>query len=382
MARELRQNTPRVVVVGPAVDETDGVTPITSVSSAGILDELAVWKANSSAPVAFSGAFIGSVGSGGMIALDLVSADVNTLGLLRFHLRDNDGFLNIWEDFDVVRTGYWDWKHGTAAPPGNVTVKGYASAGATPNTGNVTVKAYASAGATPNIGGVAVKSYSSAGVTPNIGNVTIKGYSSAGATPNIGAVTVKAYSSGGSTPLKPTTAGRTLDVSAGGEAGIDWANIGSPTTTVGLSGTTVKTATDVETDTADIQSRLPAALTGAGLMKIDLLAVNGNANSAAQLQRNVELTLHGVVDTGVFTPSTSTASSRTTFQADVLTMNSSSHIASAASFFIGRSMIFRSGALRGQRSAILAYEKASSQAKFTIDSTTSNPVNNIEFEIL
>lgn len=40
----------------------------------------------------------------------------------------------------------------------------------------------------------------------------------------------------------------------------NWADIGSPTTTVNLSGTTVKTATDVETDTADIQSRLPAAL--------------------------------------------------------------------------------------------------------------------------
>ena len=60
--------------------------------------------------------------------------------------------------------------------------------------------------------------------------------------------------------LMPTTAGRKLDVSAGGEAGMDWANVGSPTTTVGLSGTTVKTATDVETDTADIQSRIPAAL--------------------------------------------------------------------------------------------------------------------------
>ena len=55
-------------------------------------------------------------------------------------------------------------------------------------------------------------------------------------------------------PLRPTTAGQTLDVSAGGEAGVDWANVGSPTTTVGLSGTTVKTATDVETkvDTVDV----------------------------------------------------------------------------------------------------------------------------------
>ncbi len=44
--------------------------------------------------------------------------------------------------------------------------------------------------------------------------------------------------------LQPTTAGRTLDVSSGGEAGVDWANVGTPTTTVGLSGTTVKAVTD------------------------------------------------------------------------------------------------------------------------------------------
>ena len=39
--------------------------------------------------------------------------------------------------------------------------------------------------------------------------------------------------------LKPTVAARTLDVSATGEAGIDWANVGAPTTTVALTGTTV-----------------------------------------------------------------------------------------------------------------------------------------------
>ena len=60
----------------------------------------------------------------------------------------------------------------------------------------------------------------------------------------------------GLTPLQPTVLGRSLDVSTGGEAGVDWANVGSPTTTVGLSGTTVKTATDVETDTADIQTKI------------------------------------------------------------------------------------------------------------------------------
>lgn len=83
--------------------------------------------------------------------------------------------------------------------------------------------------------------------------------------------------------LMPTTDGRKLDVSAGGEAGLDWANVGSPTTTVGLSGTTVKTATDVETDTADIQSRLPAALTGDGNIKADTLRVGGTLQTAGDI---------------------------------------------------------------------------------------------------
>src|SRR5215510_1702753 len=42
-------------------------------------------------------------------------------------------------------------------------------------------------------------------------------------------VQVGGYASG-QTPLQPTVAGRTLDVSTGGEAGLDWANIGSPQT--------------------------------------------------------------------------------------------------------------------------------------------------------
>jgi hypothetical protein len=49
--------------------------------------------------------------------------------------------------------------------------------------------------------------------------------------------------------LRPTTAARTLDVSATGEAGVDWANVGSPTTAVDLSGTTIKTTQKVDVDT-------------------------------------------------------------------------------------------------------------------------------------
>lgn len=84
--------------------------------------------------------------------------------------------------------------------------------------------------------------------------------------------------------IKATVDNRTLDVSATGEAGLDWANIGSPTTVQTLSGTTIKTATDVEADTQDIQSRLPAALTAGGNMKSDMLALGGGTQSATDLK--------------------------------------------------------------------------------------------------
>lgn len=54
--------------------------------------------------------------------------------------------------------------------------------------------------------------------------------------------------------LRPTTAGRTLDVSATGEAGVDWANVGSPTTTVGLTGTTIATSQVVASVTGAVGS--------------------------------------------------------------------------------------------------------------------------------
>lgn len=58
---------------------------------------------------------------------------------------------------------------------------------------------------------------------------------------NVGSPTTSLNLSGTSTKaLEPTTAGRTLDVTATGEAGIDWNNIGAPTTAVNLSGTSTK----------------------------------------------------------------------------------------------------------------------------------------------
>ncbi len=59
--------------------------------------------------------------------------------------------------------------------------------------------------------------------------------------------------------LRPTTAGRTLDVSAGGEAGLDWANVGSPTTAVDLSATDIQLC-DTTTTNTDMVGTDSAAL--------------------------------------------------------------------------------------------------------------------------
>lgn len=75
--------------------------------------------------------------------------------------------------------------------------------------------------------------------------------------------------------LRPTIADRTLDVSAGGEAGVDWGNVGSPTTTVNLSGTSTKANETAPLDAAgtrdalgmaaaDLDTQLDAILEGAG----------------------------------------------------------------------------------------------------------------------
>ena len=60
--------------------------------------------------------------------------------------------------------------------------------------------------------------------------------------------------------LRPTTADRTLDVSTGGEAGLDWANIGSPTTAQNLSATNI----DVDQVVASVTAIVTANVTQLG----------------------------------------------------------------------------------------------------------------------
>lgn len=115
---------------------------------------------------------------------------------------------------------------------------------------------------------------------------------------NIGSPTTAQTLSGTSTKaLEPTTAGRTLDVTATGEAGIDWANVGGQTTSVSLTNTTVSTVSTLTGHTAqtgDSYARLGAPA-GASV-SADIAAIQSDTNDIQT--RLTTIIVSGTADSG------------------------------------------------------------------------------------
>ncbi len=73
------------------------------------------------------------------------------------------------------------------------------------------------------------------------------------------------YADGAEGPLQATTVGNKLDVSVGGEAGIDWANIGSPTTAQNLSGTNIDVDQIVASVSGNVDGSVASVTAGVSL---------------------------------------------------------------------------------------------------------------------
>lgn len=153
--------------------------------------------------------------------------------------------------------------------------------------------------------------------------------------------------------LKPTTAGRTLDVSAGGEAGLDWANIGSPTTAQALSGTSTKA---LEPTTAG--RTLDVSATGeAGL---DFANIGAPAAGAVPVL--------GMIDNGTAQAATST------------TLQLRSAAAFASSELVGAIIVITGGSTGvGQARSITAYNGSTDTA--TVDAWTTTPTGTITYAV-
>lgn len=103
-------------------------------------------------------------------------------------------------------------------------------------------------------------------------------------------------------PLVPTVAGRSLDVSATGEAGVDWANVGSPTTTLALTGTTIGTLTTYTGNTpqtGDAYARLGAPA-GASV-SADVAAVKVDTAAVKVQTDKMTFTVANKMDSNVYT---------------------------------------------------------------------------------
>lgn len=84
-----------------------------------------------------------------------------------------------------------------------------------------------------------------------------------------------------SSRLAPTVPARTLDVSAGGEAGIDWSNIGAPSSTNALSGTTLSVNQTIASVSGTVGGVSSAVTVGTNNDKTGYALTAGERNSLA-----------------------------------------------------------------------------------------------------
>jgi len=195
----LRQSTAsQEVPLGYFVDSTDGNTEETALSIANT--DIKVWKTGATTLASKNSGGATHIANGIYYAV-MDATDTDTIGPLKVFVHVA-GALTVVLECCVLDEAVYDVMFGTTAPATATNI----TAGTITTVTNLTN-------------------------APTVGDLT----ATMKASVNTEADT--ALSDYGA--LKPTTAGRTLDVSAGGEAGVDWANVGGKTTTNDLTGTKI-----------------------------------------------------------------------------------------------------------------------------------------------
>lgn len=232
MAQWLKQSTAATIPLGPFVNSVDGVSPEVGLSLTQAETRL---KKNGGDYAQKNDAATAVHDEEGDYDVTLNATDTNTLGRLRVKVYIA-GALPVWQDFMVVPANVWDSMFGADLLQTDLTQW---------------------LGGTPN-----------ALVSSNVP----------------------------SDALKPTTAGRTLDVTAAGNAGIDWSNIENQTASVVFTQTTIETvsnlnnpppwnsAWDAEVESEVIDALQARGVTSARTAFLDNLNIGGPAASQADVQ--------------------------------------------------------------------------------------------------
>lgn len=108
MSYAVAKDTAVVITIGPLVDETDGVTPITAPTLGDITAAIIKGGGTSGGPARSTITLTASGGSNdfvhlgdGYFSLELAAGNTDTVGTMRVTLRDDDGFLPVYEDVIV-----------------------------------------------------------------------------------------------------------------------------------------------------------------------------------------------------------------------------------------------------------------------------------------
>lgn len=108
---------------------------------------------------------------------------------------------------------------------------------------------------------------------------------------------------------------------------------------------------------------------GGDMIQVDIAQINGNTTAPVRLALAAEEVLPGTVDDSAFSPTT------TEFESDDITEATADH-------FIGRTVIFTSGALQYQAREITDYALSGANGHFTVATLTEAPTNNDTFIIV
>ena len=133
-------------------------------------------------------------------------------------------------------------------------------------------------------------------------------------------------------------------------------------------GTVGKAVGDTVVDTENIQTRLPTALVGSR-MDASVGAINNSASAAVNLALAAGVMVAGAVENTGFSPTT------TEFETDDVTEATADH-------YIGRVVIFTSGALLNQQASITDYALSGGRGHFTVSLMTDAPADGDTFLIV
>jgi hypothetical protein len=271
MALPLKADTITEVTVGPAVAVGDGFTPVTGLTIAGA-DEAEIIKHGATTTTTIAGTLAAITGADGYYALDLSATDTDTEGRLVLLINDDSLILPIRHEFIVYNANVYDSLFGAAG------------------TDVLDVNTTQVGGTVQTAGDIIADTNDIQSRLPAalVGGAMDSDVSALQANVITAAATATDFGTEIATAVWDRDA--TLSQTAGtfGETVGDSAALGTTIHAMATSiledtGTTIPgTITTLQSDTDDIQTRLPAALVG-GAMDCDVSAMQANVITASAL---------------------------------------------------------------------------------------------------